>query len=146
MHLYLLSQPHFEVSVNMKLTLPKVGTWSPPGLPKFHSLNAKGKTSRLEVFFIPLEKSQSVDVQNGLAWIIWTATAAAASFFVSASRALKKSSLGLAPTSIPPSTIEKTPTCTHQKMSQWKFDRKKCQHYCHHAHLANLQVTYQLTS
>jgi len=29
-----LSQPHFGLSVRMKLTLPKVGTWSPPGLPK----------------------------------------------------------------------------------------------------------------
>jgi hypothetical protein len=27
-------QPHFGLSVRMKLTLPKVGTWSPPGLPK----------------------------------------------------------------------------------------------------------------
>jgi hypothetical protein len=30
----LLSQPHFEASVRMKLTLPKVGTWSPLGLSK----------------------------------------------------------------------------------------------------------------
>jgi hypothetical protein len=29
-----LSQPHFEASVRTKLTLPKVETWSPPGLPK----------------------------------------------------------------------------------------------------------------
>ncbi len=29
-----LSQPHFGLSVRMKLTLPKVGTWSPPRLPK----------------------------------------------------------------------------------------------------------------
>ncbi len=35
--LVLLSQPHFEASVRMKLTLPKVGTWSPPGLPKLQS-------------------------------------------------------------------------------------------------------------
>jgi hypothetical protein len=29
-----LSQPHFGLSVRVKPTLPKVGTWSPPGLPK----------------------------------------------------------------------------------------------------------------
>jgi hypothetical protein len=39
----------------MKLTLPKVGTWSPPGLPKIQSLIARAKTPRIEVFFIPLE-------------------------------------------------------------------------------------------
>jgi hypothetical protein len=33
-----LSQPHFEASVMMKLTLPKVGTWSPSGLLKTQSL------------------------------------------------------------------------------------------------------------
>jgi hypothetical protein len=33
-----LSQPHFEAIVKMKLTFPKVGTWSPPGLPKTQSL------------------------------------------------------------------------------------------------------------
>jgi hypothetical protein len=32
-----LSQPHFELSVRMKLTFPKVGTWSPSGLPKIQS-------------------------------------------------------------------------------------------------------------
>jgi hypothetical protein len=29
-----MSQPHFGISVRMKLTPPKVGSWSPPGLPK----------------------------------------------------------------------------------------------------------------
>jgi hypothetical protein len=59
----------------MRLTLPKVGTWSPPGLPKFQGSTAEGKTPRLEVFFIPLERPWSVDVENGLAWAIWTSTA-----------------------------------------------------------------------
>ncbi len=36
--------------------LPKVETWSPPGLPQLQSSTAEGKTPRLEVFFIPLEK------------------------------------------------------------------------------------------
>jgi hypothetical protein len=67
-----MSQPHFEASVRMKLTLPKVGTWSPPGLLKIQSLIAGVQTPCIEVFFIPLERSWSVDVQNGLAWAIWT--------------------------------------------------------------------------
>jgi hypothetical protein len=67
-----LSQPHFEANVRMRLTLPKVGTWSPPGLPRLQSSIAEVKTPWLEVFFIPLERSQSVDVENGLAWAIQT--------------------------------------------------------------------------
>ncbi len=51
----------------MRLTLPKVGTWSPSGLPRLQSSISEVKTACLEVFFIPLERSQSVDVQNGLA-------------------------------------------------------------------------------
>jgi hypothetical protein len=34
-----MSQPHFEASVRMKLTLPKVGIWSHSGLPKTQSLS-----------------------------------------------------------------------------------------------------------
>jgi hypothetical protein len=40
---HVLSQPHFEASVRMKLTFPKVGTWSPLGLPKTQSLIARVK-------------------------------------------------------------------------------------------------------
>jgi hypothetical protein len=53
----LVSQPHFGLSVRMKLTLPKVGTWSPPGLPKTQSSIAGVKTPRIGVFFIQLERS-----------------------------------------------------------------------------------------
>jgi hypothetical protein len=67
-----MSQPHFGLSVRMKLTLPKVGTWSPLGLPKTQSSSSGVKTPRIEVFFIPLKSSWSVDVRNGLAWVIWT--------------------------------------------------------------------------
>jgi hypothetical protein len=67
-----LSQPHFGLSVKMKLTLPKVGTWSPLGLLKIQSSISGVETPRIGVFFIPLERSWSVDVQNGLAWAIWT--------------------------------------------------------------------------
>jgi len=66
----LLSQPHFEGNVRSPLTLPKMGLGSPPGLLKTQSVIAGVKTLRIEVFFIPLERSWSVDVQNGLAWAI----------------------------------------------------------------------------
>jgi hypothetical protein len=52
-----MSQPHFEASVRMKLTLPKVGTCSPLGLAKIQSLIAGVKTPHIEVLFIPLERS-----------------------------------------------------------------------------------------
>jgi hypothetical protein len=52
-----VSQPHFEASVRMRFAFPKVGTWSPPGLPKLQSSIARVKTPCLEVFFIPLERS-----------------------------------------------------------------------------------------
>jgi hypothetical protein len=52
-----LSQPHFEASVRMRLTLPKSGIESPPGLLQLWSSTAEGKTPCLEVFFIPLERS-----------------------------------------------------------------------------------------
>jgi hypothetical protein len=59
-------------SVRMTLTLPKCGLGSPPGLPKIQSSIAGVKTPCLEVFFTPLEKFWSVDVENGLAWTIQT--------------------------------------------------------------------------
>ncbi len=52
-----LSQPHFEASVKMKLTLPKVGTWSPLGLPKTQSLIARVKTPCIEILIILLKRS-----------------------------------------------------------------------------------------
>jgi len=72
---YSLSQPHFEASVRMRLALPKVRTWSPPGLPQFQSSIIEVKTPCLEVFFILLERPWSVDVKNGLAWAIRTSIA-----------------------------------------------------------------------
>jgi hypothetical protein len=61
-----MSQPHFEGSVRSPLTLPKVGLGSPPGLPKTQNSIVGVKTPRIEVIFILLESSWSVDVQNGL--------------------------------------------------------------------------------
>ncbi len=56
----------------MKLTLSKWGLGSPWGLPKFQSSIAGVKTPRIGVFFISLESYRSLDVENGLAWAIWT--------------------------------------------------------------------------
>ncbi len=56
----------------MKLTLPKWGLGSPSKLPKFQSSIAEVKTPCIGVFFISLESYQSVDVENGLVWAIWT--------------------------------------------------------------------------
>jgi len=70
-----MSQPHFEASVRMRLTLPKVGTWSPLGLPQLQSSIAEVKIPCLKVFFILLERSWSVNVENGLAWAIRTSAA-----------------------------------------------------------------------
>ncbi len=59
----------------MKLTLPKWGLGSPSGLPKFQSSILGAKTPRIRMFFISLKSYRSVDVENGLAWAIWTSTA-----------------------------------------------------------------------
>jgi hypothetical protein len=70
-----LSQPHFEGNVRSPLTLPKMGLGSPPGLPKPQNVISGVKTPCIEMFFISLERSWRVDVQNGLAWAIWTFSA-----------------------------------------------------------------------
>ncbi len=70
-----LSQPHFWKSVKMTLTLPKWGLGSPPRLPKLQSLIVGVKTPLLKAFFISLESYQIVDVENSLAWAIWTSAA-----------------------------------------------------------------------
>jgi hypothetical protein len=59
----------------MKLTLPKLGLGSPPGLSKFQNSIAGVKTPLIEVFFISLESYQSANVENDLAWAIWTSIA-----------------------------------------------------------------------
>jgi hypothetical protein len=48
----IVATPHFEASVRMKLTLPKVGIWSLPGLPKTQSLIAGVKTPRIEKYTV----------------------------------------------------------------------------------------------
>jgi hypothetical protein len=56
----------------MRLTLPKWGLGSLPGLPKVQSSIAMVKTPHIGAFFISLKIYWSLDVQNGLAWPIWT--------------------------------------------------------------------------
>jgi len=56
----------------MKLTLLKLGLGSPPGLLELQSSIVGVKTSHIGIFFITLESYRSVDVENGLAWAIWT--------------------------------------------------------------------------
>ncbi len=68
-------QPYFEKSVKMRLTLSKMELGSLSGLSKIQSSIIGVKTPCIEVFFISLESYQSVDVENGLAWAIWTSTA-----------------------------------------------------------------------
>jgi hypothetical protein len=70
-----MSQPHFGQSGRMQLPLPKVETWSPPGLPKTQKTIWGVKSPCLDAFFISMKSSWSVDVQNGLALPIWTSTA-----------------------------------------------------------------------
>jgi hypothetical protein len=67
-----VSQPHFEGSVRMKLTFPKLGLGSLLGLLKLQSSIIGVKTPCIGVFFISLESYQSVVVENGFAWAIWT--------------------------------------------------------------------------
>jgi hypothetical protein len=58
----------------MKLTLLKLGLGSPMRLLKFQNSIAGVKTPCIGMFFISLESYQSVDVENGLIWAIWTST------------------------------------------------------------------------
>jgi hypothetical protein len=55
--------------------LEKVKSWSPPGLPNVQSSTARPKTPRIGVFLVSLERSWSVDIENGLALAIWTSVA-----------------------------------------------------------------------
>jgi hypothetical protein len=50
-----LSQPHFEESVRMRLTLPKWELGCPPRLPKLQSSIVGVKTPHIMAFFISLE-------------------------------------------------------------------------------------------
>jgi hypothetical protein len=51
---------------------PEWGLGSPAGLSKLQSLIARVKTPWIEAFFISLKSYWSANVENGLAWAIWT--------------------------------------------------------------------------
>ncbi len=55
--------------------LERVGIWSPPGLPNVQSWTEKAKTPRIGMFLVSLERSWNVDIENGLAVVIWTSAA-----------------------------------------------------------------------
>ncbi len=62
-----MSQPYFEKSVRMKLTLSKWELGSPPGFPKLQSSIVGVKTPCIGAVIISLESYQNIDVENGLA-------------------------------------------------------------------------------
>jgi len=53
---------------------PEMGTWESSETPETLEFNCRGQTPCIGVFFISLESYQSVNVENGLAWAIWTST------------------------------------------------------------------------
>jgi hypothetical protein len=59
----------------MRFTLSKWGLGSPPRLPKLQSSILGVKTPCIGEFFISLESYRRLDVENGLAWVIWTSIA-----------------------------------------------------------------------
>jgi hypothetical protein len=65
-------------SVRMNTHTPKwtsiIGNWSPGGLPKLQRVITRVKTPRLVEFFISLKRYWNINVQNGIAWPIWTST------------------------------------------------------------------------
>jgi hypothetical protein len=72
---HLMSQPHFGQVWGWSPTLPKLGTWSPSRLPNVQSSTARPKTPRIEVSLVSLERSWSLDIENGLTLVVWTSVA-----------------------------------------------------------------------
>jgi len=54
---------------------PKIGTWESSGTPRTLGFDCRGQTPHIGVLFISLESYRSVNVENGLAWAIWTSAA-----------------------------------------------------------------------
>jgi hypothetical protein len=55
--------------------IPKSGNLESSRTPKNSELDCRGKKTRIEMFFVPLERSWSLEVQNGLGWAIWRSAA-----------------------------------------------------------------------
>ncbi len=71
----MVSQPYFGPSVGVKPNTPKVGNLESSGTPKFLELNSKAQNIRIEAFLVSLERSGSINIENGLALVIWTSAA-----------------------------------------------------------------------
>jgi hypothetical protein len=65
-------QPYFWKNGRMTFTLPKWGLESLLGLLKLQSSISGVKTPCIKALFISSKIYPSVDVENGLAWAIWT--------------------------------------------------------------------------
>jgi hypothetical protein len=72
--IYIVATPLLEECEDDTHTL-EMGTWESFETPKISEFDYMGQNTSLEVFFISLESYQSVDVENGLAWAIWTSAA-----------------------------------------------------------------------
>jgi hypothetical protein len=55
--------------------LERLRIGSPPGLPNVQSSTARPKTPCIEAFLVSLERYWNVDIENGLALVIWTSEA-----------------------------------------------------------------------
>jgi len=53
----------------------EMGTWESSRTPETSKFNCKDQNTSHWVFFISLKSYQSANVENGLAWAIWTSTA-----------------------------------------------------------------------
>jgi len=67
-----VSQPYFEKVCEDETHTPETGTWESSETPKTSKFDCWGQNTSHRVFFISLENYRSVDVENGLAWAIWT--------------------------------------------------------------------------
>jgi hypothetical protein len=67
--------PRSILGVKGRVGVPKWGLGNLGGLAKLQSLISGVKTPRIGAFFILLESYESVDVENELAWAIWTSAA-----------------------------------------------------------------------
>jgi hypothetical protein len=70
-----LSQPYFGQVWGWSPTLGKSWDWNPPGLPKTQKTIWRTKTPRIGVFLVSLKRSWNVDIENALAFSIWTSAA-----------------------------------------------------------------------
>jgi hypothetical protein len=55
-----------------EIHIPEMGTWESSRTLEISELITGVKTLCIGVFFISLKSFRSVDVENGLAWAIWT--------------------------------------------------------------------------